>query len=119
VSWDLGIWADPGGRYEEDPHARYEAICESRDADAQSSELAALIAELEQRWPGGSDEDFESSPWATWPLTSNATPSGVVLNFTYSTPVPVIEAVVRAALDVPQHRIALVCPRKKAFRSHQ
>jgi hypothetical protein len=33
VSWDLGVWADPDGRYADDPQSRYEALSETLDEE--------------------------------------------------------------------------------------
>jgi hypothetical protein len=46
--------------------------------------LAALVAELERRYPGLDDEP-DASPWASWPLTdSMADGTGVGLNIVWS-----------------------------------
>ena len=81
MSFDLGVWDAERPPRVAEAEARYEQLCEGSDpAEAPSARVTAFVEECERRWPGGDDDGFDESPWASWPLTGQRTPTGLVAN---------------------------------------
>jgi hypothetical protein len=79
VSFDLGVLDFDQVPSHEEVTARYAVLCEGTDDGmAPSARVDAFIAECLARWPGDTDADFESSPWASWPLETQRTAAGFV-----------------------------------------
>ncbi len=84
MTFDLGVWdADRPPRVAE-AEARYEELCAGEDpAATPSPRVTAFLEECERRWPGGDDDTFADGPWASWPLSDQRPPSGLVANIRF------------------------------------
>jgi hypothetical protein len=85
VSFDLGVLDFDEVPSHVEVTARYAVLCEGTDDGmARSARVDAFIAECLARWPGDTDADFESSPWASWPLETQRTAAGLVANIVWA-----------------------------------
>ena len=84
MSFDLGVLDFDTAPSQADVVDRYVRLCENEDDGLPASTgVDAFLAECIQRWPGETDENFESSPWASWPLETQRTAAGFVANITW------------------------------------
>jgi len=84
MSFDLAVFDFDTAADADDIDAHYEGLCDADGTATPGPRVAAFIAECKQRWPGDSDEDFDDSPWSTWPLEGQATTTGLVANIRWS-----------------------------------
>ena len=80
MSFDLGVLDLDRTPTLDEVVVRYERICEGVDDGPLSVRITAFVSECESRWPGESDDEFEASPWATWPLITQRTSAAFVAN---------------------------------------
>jgi hypothetical protein len=84
VSFDLAVFDYDAAPTQEDVAMRYGDLAEECDESPQSPRIDAFIAECVGRWPGFSDDDVETSPWASWPLEGQRSGGGFVANIVWS-----------------------------------
>ena len=81
MTFDLGAMDFDHPPTAKDVESRYSLLCEGADdGQATSERVDAMLAECLERWPGETDEEFEASPWSSWPLQNQRTAAGLVVN---------------------------------------
>ena len=81
MSFDLGVLDFDDKPTSDEVEQRYELLCDGADdGQAPSERIDAMLAECIRRWPGETDEEFDESPWSSWPLENQRTAAGLVVN---------------------------------------
>jgi hypothetical protein len=65
MSFDLYVFALPD--LPSDPAALMALLDD--EVEELDPAIAPFVADLGARWPGDSDEEFDASPWSSWPLS--------------------------------------------------
>lgn len=86
MSFDLGVFDADAPPSAEAASQRYMQLCEGVDpSTVRSARVDAFLGECLKRWaPLDDDERVDESPWASWPLESQRTPSGFVASIVWS-----------------------------------
>ena len=109
MSYDLAVWTGPQPVSDEEAMTTYERLSaqylETSPAEKGVPTILAYVDDLLVRWPDiTSDEGLDTSPWATGPLTGEASGPLLYFGLVYSM---VDEAVDFAACLATEH--GLVC----------
>ncbi len=83
VSFDLAIFLASEVATLDEARSRHEQLCDEPNESPPSADVARFLDDLRERWPGETDDELEESPWATWPLESQADSRGVHLNMVW------------------------------------
>jgi len=106
VSFDLAVWEADHPLSAAEAANTFNALCEGEFEFAPTSaRIVSFLQEVNERWPDGNDDN---GPWASWPLESGLTPSGLVVNIVFSRADEVLTSFIQLAA---KHGLVLYDPR--------